>query len=411
MKKFVYLCGIMLLCLNMMAQIDPYDRNWKTVVLDDFNESNRHFDTTFQETEGKWISFIPSSWPSGVTIDSFHLSIYQWNHCLFDASKGYLRLNSEHIRDTAILCDEQPNFYRIPPKTYNITYQCNPNHNHLYYYSGCIESPPSDSSSKSDNLPPPLFRYGYFEIKCQVPIHRGAKSSFWLWDGMRDRYYEEIDIYEFSWDFENPSSYWNHNPHPHGTGNPNCFTSGLYINKESNNIHPIESVSQARKFLMIGDSLSHWHTFACEWLPEHIIWYCDENIVDSYYNPDSIPRHPLTLKVGYSIDRYALESYSLNGRPEWKEGDNLIIDYINVYQLNWDCDTEEIIAQQSDLKYFDYGVKKSITVSSSIEPVQIESNEKVTFRATDFFEITHSFQVNSGGELTVIMQRCPDPLP
>ena len=28
MKKFIYLCGMMLLCLNMMAQIDLNDKNW-----------------------------------------------------------------------------------------------------------------------------------------------------------------------------------------------------------------------------------------------------------------------------------------------------------------------------------------------------------------------------------------------
>ncbi len=31
MKKFIYLCGMMLLSLNMMAQIDLNDPNWDTV--------------------------------------------------------------------------------------------------------------------------------------------------------------------------------------------------------------------------------------------------------------------------------------------------------------------------------------------------------------------------------------------
>jgi hypothetical protein len=37
MKKIIYLCAMMLLCLNMMAQIDPYDKNWDTIVFDDFS--------------------------------------------------------------------------------------------------------------------------------------------------------------------------------------------------------------------------------------------------------------------------------------------------------------------------------------------------------------------------------------
>ena len=39
---------------------------------------------------------------------------------------------------------------------------------------------------------------------------------------------------------------------------------------------------------------------------------------------------------------------------------------------------------------------------------KVVADSCVTFRATDYFEITGPFQVESGGELTVIMQECPD---
>lgn len=60
------------------------------------------------------------------------------------------------------------------------------------------------------------------------------------------------------------------------------------------------------------------------------------------------------------------------------------------------------------LDNFDFAVKKSIDMTSTIEPVSIGSNEKKTFRATDSFQITGPFQVDSGGEMTVIMQSCPE---
>lgn len=85
----------------------------------------------------------------------------------------------------------------------------------------------------------------------------------------------------------------------------------------------------------------------------------------------------------------------------------MVIDYINVYQLNWDCSTEEIIARQSDLNNFNYAVKKSIEISSSIEPVFVQNIDKLTFRATDSFEITGPFQTEVGSEFTVIIQDCP----
>lgn len=413
MRKFVYLCGMMLLCMNIKAQIDPYDQNWDTIVFDNFDEPNRQFNNTFQEPLGKWLSFCPTLYPSGVTKSDGH-SIFQWNHCVIDANNGNLLINSSHIGDVPISCSDQPLFYDLPPACFGRWFWCDSLHNSLFYYSGMIESYPiveQGSVSSNKDWPHLLgqFRYGYFEIRCKVPIHEGAKSSFWLWGAYPNGFYEEIDVYEFCWDFENIwSTTWTHNPHPHGAGNPYCFTSGMYINKEDADFHPMEKTSKARKYLMIGDSLSNWHTFACEWLPDRVLWFCDGNLVDEYYNPDSIPSHSMTLKTSYQIDRYALKEHNSNNLPNWKDGGCMTVDYIIVRQLNWDCSTDEVIAQQTDLDDFDYAVKKSIAVTSTIESISVGSTDKVTFRASDYFQITGPFQVDSGGELTVIIQSCPN---
>lgn len=391
----------------MMAQIDQYDLNWIPIVQDSFNTPNRQFDSTFREPLGKWIAFSPRLCPSGVTKFERH-SIYQWNHCVFDPVNSVLRINSEYIRDTPIRCDEQPRYYDIPPYSFGRSFWCDADRDYLYYYSGMIESLPIVDTSYI-GIRPPLFgqfRYGYFEIRCQIPVHRGSKSAFWLWDAQKNDYYEEIDVFEFSWGFEDSLVSGYHNPHPHGAGHPCCFTSGLYFNKESGSLDP--GSSQAREFLMIGDSLSHWHTFSCEWMPDHVYWYCDGEMVDRYENPDSIPSHPMTLKTCYKINRYAMRGNNLDGAPEWKEGGTMVIDYINVYQLKWDCNKDELITCQNDLMGFDYKVKKSIAITSTSGSVSIGNTDKVTFRTTDSFEITGPFQVDSGGELTVIMQSCPE---
>ena len=44
MKKFIYLCGMMLLSLNIMAQIDLNDRNWDTVLIENFDESSSYWE-------------------------------------------------------------------------------------------------------------------------------------------------------------------------------------------------------------------------------------------------------------------------------------------------------------------------------------------------------------------------------
>ena len=419
MKKFAYLCAMMLLSLNIMAQIDPYDRNWDTIVFDDFDQPNRYFDNTFQDSESLWISFCPRLYPSGITrfsrdgngnINCSH-AVYQWKNCIFDGNDGVLRLNSKFKGYTPMLCPNHP--YQIPPPSFGRSFWCDPNHEYLYYYSGTIESLPivgtKTTIDKDGNEWPKLygrFRYGYYEIKCQIPIHEGAVSSFWLWDAQDDDYYEEIDVYEFSWSFEETQHNEHGNHHPHGAGNPYCFTTGHYYNDTTHLL--LWQNSRARNFPMINDSLSHWHTFACEWLPDHIFWYCDGNVVNEYHNPDSIPQHPLTLKVSYGIDRYAMQGHNSENLPHWTDSSSLVIDYIKVLQLGWDCSHDELIECQTDLANFDYKVKKSVSITSSIDDVIICNTDKVTFRATDSFTITGPFQVNSGGEMTVIMQQCPD---
>lgn len=81
--------------------------------------------------------------------------------------------------------------------------------------------------------------------------------------------------------------------------------------------------------------------------------------------------------------------------------------HVNVYQLGWDCETEEIIACQSDLVNFDYAVKKSISITSTINGPVVSNTDKVTFRVADTFEIIGPFEVQQGGEFAVIQQDCP----
>jgi beta-glucanase (GH16 family) len=392
MKKFIYFCGMMLLSLNMTAQFDPYDQNWKPKLIEDFTTPGRYWiDSSFLSSDSVW-----KAYSSGLTHGNNKM-IYQYSQCHFNDTDGYMELVAEYDSSG-----------RIPAHVYKLPYNVHnyPSDTNLHYFSGRIDHYDRHGADSAK------YRYGYFEIRCKLPIHRGAFPAFWLWyaDSISptNQYYEEIDIFEFSWEFEDDSASWQPNPHPHGAGNPFCFTSGLYYNRHDASYEPIDSTSQARVYPMINDSLSHWHTFSCEWIPEHILWYCDGILVDEYYNTDSIPQHPLALKTNYGIDRYALKGYKHYGEAEWKSQDTMFIDYIKVYQLAWNCGTDEIITRQSELDDFDFTVKKSISITSTIEPVSIGSNKKVTFRATDSFEITGPFQVDSGGKFTVIMQSCPE---
>ena len=377
MKKFIYLCGMMLLSMNMMAQIDFYDQNWKLTFHDEF-DTTRIWDTN------SWISMPDNKWDAypGYIIHGKEHQIYQYDHCVFDTSNGYMRLVAE--------CDSiriKNHEYHLPnvlnghyPNTYGKT-------DSLYYFSGEI-----DTRTK--------FQYGYFEIQCKLPVHQGAFPAFWLFSSSSvpgNSYYEEIDIFEYSWWISSPQS---PNPNPPGTGSKRCYTCALCFN-DTENIRDGHIYGQAYPLIPSNSSdLDHFHKFGCKWTPEHIVWYFDGNIMNDYSNADSIPHRLLTLKTNYAIDSY----YKHGGF--WTGPGEMVIDYIHIYQLELDCQTDETISCQSDLDNFNYAVKKSISITSTVGQPIIYSNDKVTFRVTDTFEITGSFEVNSGAEFTILQQDC-----
>lgn len=382
MKKIIYLCGMMLLCLDMMAQIDPYDRNWDTIMFDGFSTPNRQFNNTFQEPLGRWISYSNAAWPSGVTKPTTN-QVYQWGNCQFDAANEKFIIKCWYEPDSPIQCGD----YDIAPLP---GWYCDSSHQELFYYSGMIETPS------------PMFRYGFFEIRCKLPIHEGAFPAFWLYDekslDQPDPHYEEIDIFEFSWNI-GQSPNWIGNSNPHGLPDPYTFTTGIYFNDHSPNYG-----SYARNFPTLPNGsldLSHWHVFACEWMPDYVKWYCDGQLVNEFYDMEHIPHRPLTLKTNYAIDG----QYDYNGI--WTGLANMVVDYIKVYQLSWDCDDDIIICNQSDMDGFEFSVKNSVSIASVNENVRIIDTEKVTIRFTESFEVTGQFQVDNGAEFTVIQNSCP----
>ena len=381
MKKFIYLCGMMLLSLNMMAQIDWNDRNWdwNNAFRDDF-VSYRSWDTN------SWISIPDNRWRAFLNkvTHGHEKQVYQFNHCIFDTISGEMRLFAEY--DTTGLIENQS--YPLPDTMHGIY----SNYDSLFYFSG-------------EMIAMTRFRYGYFEIRCKLPVHQGAFPAFWLYSsysGSNNSYYEEIDVFEYSWWITSLSG---PNPDPPGTGSKRCFTCGIYFNDEENN--PDEH-SYGRAYPLLPPSssdLDEFHTYSCEWMPDHVIWYFDGTVLNEYFNMDSIPHRSLELIANYAIDKYCFHNDST-----WVGPDEMLIDYINVFQLKWECDSIETITSQNDLDNFEYAVKKSISINSIVDEPVVKYNNKITFRVTDLFEVTGPFEVVEVAEFTVIMQSCPPPL-
>ena len=92
MKKFAYLCGMIMLSLNMMAQIDLYDSTWRMVFHDEFTVNGRTWDTlSFLSSDKKWRAY-PGS---GVTHGKNHM-VYQFSQCQFDDANDMIKLVAEY---------------------------------------------------------------------------------------------------------------------------------------------------------------------------------------------------------------------------------------------------------------------------------------------------------------------------
>ena len=180
MKKVLYLCLLITICLDAMAQFDPNDKNWDTVFIEDFT-GNRYWNTlTFKEgsnSENRRWECHASEWTSGVTLSNDKHHAYQPSQAVF-CGNGGMNLIAKHISDNPLICNID---YQIPSG-----FSCDLQKKTIYYFSGMIETLNIDC------------HYGYYEMRCRMPVHLGVKNSFWLYGSGNNTCYEEIDIFEHS---------------------------------------------------------------------------------------------------------------------------------------------------------------------------------------------------------------------
>jgi len=348
------------------------DNNWNIVpyFIDDFTGTNRSWNNIWHDTpQNKLRAFLSCS---GVTHGPAEHQVYQRSNAIFDQNNETLLLRATY-EGGPLTCND----YTRPSG-----YSCDASHNTLYYFSGVVEPLPSS------------FLYGYFEIRCKLPVHRGAFPAFWLW-GASNNNYREIDIFEYSWEITDKEN---------DLGSPRIFTAGSYY---SNNFQGVHQPSYGRVNYKIPENepdLTNWNTFAAEWNPRRIIIYFNDNVISEYYG-DSVPSLPMALKANYALDNWVLDQ----DEEPYTEffPDDMMVDYIKVYKLRCDCENNAIIQNNSQLTSFDYKVKNNITIGGYGSSINIPANDKVVLRATNSITINADFEVPLGSELELITHPCP----
>lgn len=391
MKKFVYLCGMMLLCMNMMAQIDPNDDNWECFINEDFSIARTWSNNHWQDSciglghQSLWRCFGHELWPSGVTSANHHCQAYRPQNAVFSTDHT-MKLIGEFKTARSMWCDVH---YKPAPDPYHCNTPLN-QHQNIHYYGGMIET--IDSVG-----------YGYYEIECKMPIHDGASTSFWFWS-CKGGTYNEIDVLE------------------HCTGHcqgdmARTILSGIWYNPSGTNLQSYyDTIVQAtipgaqryaeNRFTLPSSSqaLNAYHTFGCLWMPERMAVFCDGELVTECTDPDHIPPHSMWLKITHKEDEDAWTSMS---RFWWNTNDTVTINYVKAYRLKTDCNTDAVIRNTTDFSNYNYSVKHSITMGATTGVLSIPNNIEFTMRAVDSIVIDSGFEVPTGTGMTLITQECP----
>lgn len=402
MKNKNVLLLLLLLCHNIIhsQQVDinsaHYIGNANFTLFEDvFNTSGRTWDAnSYIESKGNWRAHFKGS----ITHGTNEHQAYQRSQAVFDENNEMLLLIADYVSDTDLECDdlEHPNGTTCKiDSSYSIR-----------YLSGAIQSID------------PSFLYGYFEIRCKLPVHQGAFPAFWLFSSCNksdceDPYYEELDIFEYSWNFTDSVKYGK--TEAMYVGDNRCFTSGLYINDTGNAVSWRDAA--ARKYPRISDDkpgVEQWNTWGCLWMPDKVEWYVNGEMINSYYNVDSIPHHPMYLMANYAIDNYIasyLQRLDSIGEAEtnmfYQINDTMYIDYIRVYQPKWDT-ALVMIDEQYDMDNYVHGIKSSVTINSKDnEPIIVRPDKKIDIMASESVYITAPFQVDEGANFSIMIQENP----
>ena len=393
MKKFAYLCGMLLLSINMTAQIDPHDRNWDTVFIEDFSEVRAWNDYWWCDrnidTVSLWRCFSNASWPDGVTTSvKKHRQAYQPGNAVF-SSDSTMKLIGEFKSQIPLRCGCDIGYCPAPWRT---GHSCNSvdslQHPSVHYYSGTIET-----------IQPVGF--GYYEIECTMPTHDGACSAFWFWSCIGGTY-NEIDVFEHSTSLC-------HDDMERGT------LSGIWYNPDSTN-YIIDTATGYKAhrldpaFYSLPSSslnLENYHRFGCLWMPERVSFFVDGIEVNESTDASHVPQYPMFLKITHLEDLDA--NFGTDDDPDWWQGtDEMTINYVKAYKLMTDCESDEYIRSLIDFSDFNFGVKHSISMGDPSGTLAIPNSTSITLRATESITIDGGFEVPVGTEMTLIIQECPE---
>lgn len=220
---------------------------------------------------------------------------------------------------------------------------------------------------------------GYFEIYAKLPASNGYWPGFWLWTVNENTCcYNEIDIFEAL------------------GGDPYTVTSNVHWDFSC----PLDSNTKDIAWHFIPQRYdNYYHWYGVEWDSTSITWYIDRAPVRKVKNDYGGVGIQHDMHITMDVYLYKWESDTVDATTIFPN--YMYIDQANVYRLKCDCGTA--IVEIPNFSNYQYGVKKSISLSGA---THLPANGNICLRARDFIELTNGFEVPLGTEFFADVNPC-----
>jgi len=239
------------------------------------------------------------------------------------------------------------------------------------------------------------FKYGYFEIKYRLSNYNASSISsygpnFWLWANDANSYWSEIDVHE------QRGSDWKKGPSVHyqQTSSSTEYHSGqIYGDPFAD---PNNTTSNG----------GTWHVSGCEWTPDYADFYYDSNDRFKRYDDNQVyvgDLSPMNLIADIYMPafQFCISYDTVNTSVPF----NYDIDYINAYQLKYNCVSKTFLNTSSST-YADT-LWQDLTIGGSGGSAVFNSNTH-HLAGQDFVLLQEGFEVSGASTtLTISTKPCP----
>jgi beta-glucanase (GH16 family) len=320
--------------------------------------------------------------------DPHWVLIWEDNFNSLDTSKWFIQDNFDHYGDKHVyiknnvyvdsgmlVCELKNEAYSCPEWAIEPNWHCvtqASTQQPYNYTSGWIESKQAYNT-----------QYGYIEAKIKFPFNQGLLPAFWTFRGegvSNPINAGEIDIAEML-----------------GSLDSNVITTNIHRDYESNENFYEEIIPWD------GYNWEDWHTYSIQWSPDRLIWRIDEIPIRTLYHHNIVDPGRIVLNLAISRKDSLLGTLA----PPYK----MQVEHVKVYQLKSDCNNDlnlcNTIFGLFEI-FYDKKVKRKIIVGDNVCSNIIYSGQDIYLRASDEIIINGNFEVQTGGQLYLYVDECPD---